>query len=273
LNKTLRMKFSIRDLMALVLLLALGLLAWRTSNEAKRANAQSEQLGNEIESLEAVLRLDDPAIHQAILHTTDEFESLDQMRERSLAHFESLREKHSAMMPRSADVLSLRSIPSLPDDGASAPVIFRLLVPEARPAWLKFGVHMTRPTAHSSKALDDHPGFRSESLLGVSGPFEAPLPPGDHTITIAMGAAHEGAVPVVIALHDKTLLQSSFASSDGVGFSNISARSQIDFRPNQELPWLLTAEMNRDQTGTDESQVFSVWLSDRPSNFKGFPGE
>jgi len=118
------MTFSIRDLLALIFLLALGLLAWRSDQEAKRAQARVVQLDGEIKSLEAQLRLDHPALHQAILNTRDELAPLEAMRERSLQQFEVLRHKYGNLEPRKPDVLSVRGIPSLAKDASPAPVLY-----------------------------------------------------------------------------------------------------------------------------------------------------
>lgn len=144
-----RMTFSIRDLLALMLLIALGLLAWRTWDDARREKGRLAQVHNEIRSLKAHLRSDQPALHQAILHTRDELKSLDAMRAASLKHFEVLRKKYSTLAPQGDSVFSLRGLPSLATGAGLAPVLFRMWVPGKRPVWLKFGIHSAQQSLHT----------------------------------------------------------------------------------------------------------------------------
>src|SRR5688500_13808307 len=114
------MTFSLRDLLALFVLLALALLGWRTYQQTRQDKARLAELRDEIKQLEIEVRLDNPALHQALLHTLDERQPLTAMRERSLAQFDVLRTKYGALEPREADVLSLRGLPSLPDGDGPA---------------------------------------------------------------------------------------------------------------------------------------------------------
>ena len=269
------MTFSIRDLLALIFLFALALLAWRSAEETGRARARARQLDGEIKSLELQLRLDQPALHQEILHTADEQASLAALGERSLKQFETLREKYSALVPREQDVLSLRGVPSLAKDPSPAPVLFRLLVPTQRPVWLKYGVHPAKQSQHTSRNTDKEQDLLRQTPFTLSGPFEMQLPPGDHTLQISVGAAHEGALPIVIALGDTVLLRTSYMSAQvsGAGYSYSSATSQLDFAPSQPLPWLLTASMNLRESATDETHAISLWLGVQASKFTRFPGD
>lgn len=278
------MTFSLRTLMALVLLAALGMLAWRAADEARRQTRRAAELHGEIKSLEATLRLDQPALHQAMLHTLDEFESLHALRERSLAHFDTLRQKYSTLETRGPDVLSLRSVPALATGGDPTPVVYRLVVPRQRSVWLKFGVHPQQQDRHSSRTPDDATDLLTQSPFEPSGPFEVQLPPGDQTLSIAVGSVQEGCLPIVFQLNERTLLKTTFVSADvsGAGWGRISATSQLDFDRQQQLPWLMTASMNLNAASVSRRQTtlapgmthaFSIWLSDRSSNFKGFPAE
>lgn len=273
------MKFSIRTLLAFTFLVALALLTWRTFEDARRDEARAQRLQAEIKLLEARGRLDQPGLDQAILHTRDEFESLKEMREHSLAHFDLLRDKYSGIEPRGAGVLSIRGLPSMQVGDRTAPIVFRMLIPDERPVWLKFGVHMVKPNVTASRGSDAEDDLITKSPFEASGPFEQRLPPGDQMLKIVSGAATDGALPIEITLNDKVLLRTSFVADDvtGSGSGHISVPSQFDVGPRQDLPWLLTVDLtHRTQTSGGDSpdtHAFSVWLSDRSSNFKGFPGE
>jgi hypothetical protein len=273
------MRFSIRALLALMVLVSLGMLVWRASEDARRDTERVLQLRVEINSLKARFRPDQPALHKAILHEQEEFEPIHAMRERSLEHFDRLRQKYSTLDPKGADVFSIRGIPSLQNDPEPAPVIFRLFVPEKRTVWLKFGVHMAKQSVHSTRAPDDVHDLLTDSPFSKSGPFEMQLPPGDQMLKIALGHIAEGSLPVVMTLDDKVLLRSSFVSAEVTGTSSsyISAPSQIDFDPQRQLPSLLGGSMNLRTNASGnkpaDTYAFWVWLSDRASNFTSFPGE
>jgi hypothetical protein len=268
------LRFSIRDLLALVFLAALGLLAWQMSDAVNRDRVRLTLLNSEIKSLEARLRLDNPVLHQAILHSQDELESLAAMRERSLEHFEALRKKYSVIEPRDGAVFSIRGIPSLATDGGPAPVVFRMSVPEQRPVWFKFGVRLARQSM-ASETPDDGRDLLPDSPLGRSGPFEIRLPAGVQSISIVLGAAKDGAIPLRIELGEDTLLRSLFVSPgiSGTSFSYPSLLLQQDFSANQPLPWLMSSEFDYREAGGKKPFEFTVWLSDHSSDFQSFPGE
>ena len=273
------MRFSIREMLALMFLVSLGMLAWRTSEDAIRDKARLAQLQAEIKSLEARLRLDQPALQQAIMREHEEFQPIHAMRERSVRHFDQLRQKYSTLEPPGGDVFSIRGIPSLKTDTGPAPVIFRMFVPEKRTIWLKFGVHMVKHSVHSTRTPDDVHDLLTVSPFKDSGPFEIQLPSGDQTLRIATGHAADGFLPLIMTLDDKVLLRTSFVAADvaGMGSSHISAPSQIDFDPQRDLPSLLTGHMSlrTPASGIEpvNTHAFWVWLSDRASNFARFPGE
>jgi hypothetical protein len=270
-----QMTYSTRDLLALISLVALGLLPWRIWTKTRQEKARVAQLQSEVSSLEAIVRLDHPTLHQAILHTQDEFRPLGAMRERSLEQFDVLRQKYSTLEPHGVDVLSIRGIPSLSTDSESAPIIFRLYVPVERPVWFMFGVHSAQQSVNTSRSPDDEHQFVSVSPFTVSGPLEMQLPPGDQTLKIITGAAQNGSLPLLLSLNERVLLRSSFVAAGISGFSSshISVPFQLDFGPNQKLPWLLTANMHVPEPEKQEAFAFSLWLSDHASNFRKFPDD
>lgn len=274
------MRFSIRALLAFTFLVGLALLAWRTLTDVRRNQARAEMLRDEIKSLEVRVRLDDPKLHQSMGHISDEYESLHAMSKRGLAHFDALREKYSTIEPRNGkQVFSLRGIPSLHAEPGPAPVVFRMIVPEERPVWLKFGIHMVDQSVHSSRTPDETDDLLTDTPFDDSGPFEIRLPAGDQMLTIVTGSAGEGSLPVEILLDDRVLVRTKFVSPDvsGSDYGHISAPSQIDFGPRRDLPWLLTTHMNLKPTPAGsrrrKTHAFAIWLSDKPSDFASFPGE
>ena len=105
------MRLSIRELLALTFFVALGLLVWRMREGARQDELRLAGLRNEVVNLEGSLWLHNPPQHQGRLRIRDEHESLHAVRERAVAHFDSLGENYSAIEPVASDVLSLRFVP------------------------------------------------------------------------------------------------------------------------------------------------------------------
>jgi hypothetical protein len=260
--------------MGLVFLAALAMLAWRTADGIRQVQERIAALRSEASALHAVFRGDDPALRRAIIHERDDVPPLEAMRDRALARFDELRTRYGAIEARGGDVVSIRTVPAIADGPGPAPVIFRLVVPPDRPVWLKFGTHLAGTTVEPPQRLDEGAGLRSDTPLAASGPYEARLSAGDHTLTIAVGTAAEGSLPLAISLGDGFLLQSSFDSPgvSGVSSSHTSPVDQYDIRPPAELPWLMTGRLNHRDSKAEQVPAFSLWLSDQASGFAEFPG-
>jgi hypothetical protein len=271
------MRFSIREMLAFTFLVALALLAARICVDAMRDGERLTRLQNETMMLQIGLRTDQPSLHQALLHTQDEIESLRAMRERAIEHFPVILQKYSTIEPRGADVLSIRSIPTLRVADEPSPTIFRLLIPEARPVWLKFGIHLTKRGVSSSRSSETEDDLLTTSPFTETGPFEMQLPAGDLMLDVTIASVEEGRLPVVVTLNNEVLLHSEFVSGHvtGWGGGSIGAQTQLDFDRRQKVPWLVTYDMGLDtrqfQGDGSMDHAFSVWLSDHSSNFANFP--
>lgn len=262
------MTFSIRELLALGFVVALSFLTFRTFVDTSQQRARLTQLQVEVQTLEAELLFSGP-----ISQIEDEFAPLHTSSERAVEHFPQLREKYSTIQPRGPGVMSVRSIPNFDSDR----IQYRIIVPEGRSVWLKFGVHMVSTTTSSSRESDKEDDLLTASPFEHNGPFEIELSPGDHTLTVTTDEVDAGVLPVTVDWDDETLLQTDFVSTDvsGKGGPRISAKKQIDYPSNRQLPWLLTVDMDlRDpSTGNRPTQThaFSIWLSDHSSEFTEFP--
>lgn len=271
------MTFSIRALLALTFVIALGIVVWQTGEGVRSNDIQANALRDEIRSLENRVRLDDPDLHQAILHTRDELEPLHEMRKRAVAHFDVLRDKYSRIEPRGPKTLSIRRLPSLQVGTVAVPTSFRMVVPEDRPMWLMFGVHLVQRNVHSTPDPSKLKLLKHSSF-SESGPFEIQLEPGDQLLTVTKSPAKDGKLDVEIGLKDGILVRSTYAASDvsGTTSSHISAPNQIDFGPHRELPWLLTAQMSHQSPNGQQramTHAFSIWLSAQSNGYERFPGK
>lgn len=272
------MKFSIRELLAVTLLVVLGMLVWRASRDARRDESRLTRLRSEIEALEAQLRLDDPTLHQVILNRRDEFMSLRSTRQRAVEHFELLRAKYSTMQQPEPGVLAIRGVPSLAAGSGRSPTTFGLWLPAEREVWLQFGVHQEKHGSRRFQTPEERKGLLTDSPFDHSGPFERRLPPGRHTLSITTGPAGDEGMPVVIQWDGDELLRSTFVTDDMSGGSGswISGRSQLEFGRDEAMPWLMTQHFDPSHEPGNPPPAtygFSVWLSDESSGFADFPGE
>ena len=270
------MRFSLRSLLAIILLCAIAFPLIIQIGEVRVDEAKRLQMGKEIQILRTQLALDDPARQRVHRHQDDQYASLHQLRDRAEQHFQSLQEKHGRIESRGPDVLSLRSIPQISTDQRQPPIVYRVLVPAQRDVWLKFTVLAGSSASRSSQQLDRPTEPPIDSGFQHVGPYELRLQPGDQRLRIETGPVIENTLPIAVYVNDDLLLSTSF-SGDGVpsnGMFRISGTTQIDYGANAQLPWLMNfdVKLQRDNDANrDVAFDGCLWLSDRSSGFHPFP--
>lgn len=231
------------------------------------------ELHAKIKSTEQRLYVGDPLLHQAFLSSNDEAQALSRLRAKSEAGLESLRQKYGGIQPRGDDVVSIRSLPTIGNDLRKAPTVFRMLIPDQRQVWLKYGVSDTSGSGFS--AADFAKELLQQSPFQHTGPYEMLLPAGDHTLAVSFQNPQSGSLPLRVKLNDTNLVDSSFQhefASHGGGMS-VAASEQLDYKDRQ-LPTLLSAKIVlRDDAGKRLPEGFRllVWLDDHSSGFEPFP--
>ncbi|PAY17616.1 hypothetical protein CKO51_20535 [Rhodopirellula sp. SM50] len=70
----------------------------------------------------------------------DQYQSIGRMREKAQEKFADLQLKYGGLVDRGGSVVSFRSVPSIQIEEESPPIIFRVIVPEDRAVWLRYGV-------------------------------------------------------------------------------------------------------------------------------------
>lgn len=270
------MRFSIRSLLAIMLLCGIAFPLIVGLGNVRREEAMRAQLQNEIQLLREQLALDDPKHQLVRKHRTDEFESLKQLREIAQQHFATLQKKYGKVDPRGPGVVSLRTIPQLMLQNGVTPTAFRLQVPGDREVWLKYAVVQNKANNFVSAELDQIEQPLTETGFQHNGLYEVRLQPGERIMKISLGPAHDHDLPITIGLDGDVLLNTQFGC-DGTpssGTGHISGRHQIDFERARDLPWLLDVHLKiRDDEGSSQDAPHSVclWLSDRSSDFDRFP--
>lgn len=264
------MRFSLRSLFLLVTLLAGSLLAVSGYDGVARDRSRVEELNNEIEDLSQALLISDPQRHLALVHSLEEFDSLHAIREQMVTNAGAVRERYSGLEKRHAETLSLRRIPVLEVDPSCTRLEFKLIAPATRPVWLKFAVHSADTQPSNGPSNDQSDVWMKTSPLENSGPFEFKLLPGEQLLSLCEKRLEDGRRLISLKMGQQPLLETNYLQeSTGHSTSSISAPNQLDFEANQDLPWLLTFDIETNSTNQSRSNPFaySIWLSDQPSQF------
>lgn len=271
------MRFSIRSLLAIMLLCGIVFPLLLGLSQVRREEAMRAQLHNEIQLLRERLALDDPKRKLVKQRQREEYESLRALRDTAEQHFTSIQEKYGKIEARGSDTVSLRTIPQLSLHGGIEPTVFRLRVPADRDVWLKYAVVTRKVKDYVSDELDQLDQPPTNTGFQHNGLYEVRLSPGERILEVHTEPVTGHDLPIAIRLDDAALLNTRF-SGDGVptnGSYHISGRKQIDFDAKRELPWLLNVNIRVERDdGTREyvPDVACLWLSDRSSNFDRFPG-
>ncbi len=268
------MKFSLRTLCLLVVLMSLAVLAWSTWDGLQRDRTQVAELQRAIDEVGVKLRVNQPALHAALIHSLDEYEPLIALREIANNQTALLREKYSHVEIRDADTVSLREVPTVVSAPQFSSDSFRIFVPESRAVWLKFAVHQRTEKYHNRAKFDQIETWATHSPLSINGPFEYQLPSGMHVLTVSYEPLKVDQQPIKVRLNQQVLLRTVYTQSHSFHSRTfLPAREQKDFGPSQALPWLLSSDLVQESDFGREGNeyAFSLWLSDRSSQFLHFP--
>lgn len=206
----------------------------------------------------------------------DQYQSIGRIREKAEEKFADLQLKYGGLVDRGGSIFSFRSVPSIQIEEESPPIIFRIIVPENRTVWLRYGVfpsdrdivqnpHMFRSTVD----LPTGTAFQHEGI------FQYRLPTGQHLISIHCEIGVN--VPIEVSLDDRRILSTFYKS----GFYTYYRRDQEyqhdqgDREIGQSLPWLFSCEMYP-QTSSEKSidpapHACSIWLSEDRIDVPSFP--
>ncbi|MBL8891508.1 MAG: hypothetical protein JNL67_16125 [Planctomycetaceae bacterium] len=264
------MRFSLRSLIVASLLVAGVLLATGSFYGLEQERRRLAKISSELSQLEPSLLVDFPQRHQALVHSLHNFSSLRSLREQATSHVESIRNRYSGIERRGPDVLTIRTIPGLRGAQVLSSHEFKLFVPESRPVWLKFGVHPTESVKGLSNPGDEYTDWLTSSVLSKSGPIQFQLPPGELLLTTEERLDKNMRV-ISISVDQNVVFETQYVPrAPNVSTSTLSASSQVDFEPEEKLPWLLTCEIatNLSTSTAPNADSYSIWLSGQPSQFE-----
>ena len=271
-------RFSIRSLLAILLLCGILFPLIQSMHGVQRDLATNLRLKNEIEVLRTRLDSENETTLQLRAHQAELFDSIERMRQRSVEQFERMQQEYGRVQPVGPDTFSIRSVPQLSPNGQRAPTVFRLHVPNGRDVWLKYAiVPADSNSSQTSKRLDQF----SEPVKGTGfqhqGPFESKLSAGEQILTINVGNPVHHLLPIEVRVGDQLMIGTQYSGRHDVssGMSYIGGTKQLDYPRNRDLPWLMSLHVDeRTTTGSQEKVPFrvTIWLSDRSSGFDPFPG-
>ena len=270
------MKFSIRTLLAVIAVAALAMVAFQSHRRAITERNRGLQIAIAIETLEQqqTVQVD---YRETKLAQDDLRASLRDNRDRCEQAIQTLVQRYASIEPGDAETLSIRRYPTIRTETTQAPVSFKLLVPEDRPIWLKFGLHPQDTNAPSDGVEGSEDVLLAESIFDQAGPFELRLPPGEHLVAFAMEDQVNRFRQLQVLFNDQLLAQLAVMVGNNVrrsGYQTTGADQQADFDGNRTLPRLVTIDLSlRDESNSESIKRFKVsaWLSNHSSSFRSFP--
>jgi len=267
-------RFSLRNLIAWSMLVAAALLAGGGYYGVQKDRQRIKQLESEMEPLANSLLVADPRRHENLRHYLEGYAELQSIKQQAIQYADVIRDRYSSIEGRAPGVLSLRRIPLLRVDRSLECRLFKLMVPETRTIWLKFAVHRSDARRTLGSTNDQYNDWLRSSPLTNSGPFQFQLPPGEQLLTIQEQQT-DGWRVVSLKIGEQTLFETRYLQvSTNASSASISATEQVDVEPTHELPWLLSVEIEANSMNVPFSSDFSysIWLSDKPSQFETING-
>ncbi|TWT92770.1 hypothetical protein [Stieleria varia] len=266
------MLFKSNSRLGNLILVAIAVFAAVSLSRMGLAYAQIQRLHTRIVELE---RQDSirKGINAAI---RDQYQSIGRIREKAEEKFTDLQLKYGGLVDRGGSVFSFRSVPSIQIEEESPPIIFRVIVPEGRTVWLRYGVFPSNndivKNPHMFRSAD---GLAKGTAFQHEGVFQHLLPTGPHLISIRCEIGVK--VPIEVLLDDRRILSTVYES----GFFTYYGRDQAyqheqgDREVGQRLPWLFSSEMYP-QTNSEASfepapHACSIWLSEDKLDVAPFP--
>ncbi|MBL8891506.1 MAG: hypothetical protein JNL67_16115 [Planctomycetaceae bacterium] len=267
------MNFSLRSLIAIVLLIAFALMTLNGYLAAGRIARQIHPLRYQIGMLERELGENDSKRRQILLHALEERESFHAIYEEVLAQYPTIRDRNHQMVPRPVDIFSIKRMPAPGMLPSNFIIEYKLVVPVERPVWVRFGVHTVIPETPNSTFFDQHMDWRQSPSLTNSKLFEQQILPGEHLLTIREDD-HPGRREISIALDGKLIFETQYSDAASNPIRNYnSGISQSDFPRQKPLPHLLTSPISTNTPNfSTTKEAYTIWLSDDSDQLKSSGG-
>ncbi len=270
------MRFSIRSLLAVMLICALAFPLVIAMQKVRVEESLRDQLLNEIKTQRQRLASDDPQLTSIRERQQEQRLVLHRIRRISQQRFDSIQSEYGSIESPDTHTLSLRSVPQLSLSDDQPPIVFRLHVPSDREVWLKYALIPFDLGSEPSRRLDRIRVAPKKSRYAHDGPFQWKLPAGEHLFKVTTGPPNGFALPIHLHLNTMGLLHTAYVSkgTPSSGFFHISGRKQIDFGPKRDLPWLLNVRIRvqkEDGSSVNPDHSPAIWLSDVSSGFDPFP--
>ncbi len=272
------MTFSLRSLLALIVVAALGFLTWRSVKVAQVEKNRLTTILNEIESAKtglanaeaqnAWLHLDEPVLQQAI---QDEYAAIQSLREQSEAHLQWLRDKYASIEPRGPGVLSFRSLPAINGGFRETTIAYRIHAPPKREVWLKCGM---KTSAYGSVSGTEPPASSQaiQRRLSDIGRYEQRLSPGEHIVSITRGRNDGDQTRIRVTLDSSVLIDSNLPYRSSSWSQTRMEGRQYDYQEFLERSLIRIHLESPDDENPSNRFNCDVSLSAQASDWPPFPG-
>ena len=269
------MTFSLRSLLVLIVVAALGFFTWRSVKVAQVEKNRLTTILSEIESAKtglanaeaqnAWLHLDEPVLQQAI---QDEYAAIQSLRAQSEAHVQWLRDKYASIEPRGPGVLSIRSLPAMNEDFGET-IAYRIYAPPEREVLLMCGM---KTSAYGSDSEAEPPASSQaiQRRLSDIGRYEQRLSPGEHIVSITWGRNDGDQTRIRVTLDSSVLIDSSLRY-----LSSSWSQTRMEGRQYDCLEFdgfLIRIHPPRDDENSSNRFDYDVSLSAQASDWPPFPG-
>lgn len=269
------MKYSLRVLLALLVLSGVGFAVIQSVQELRQLQAEHAASKAELATLRDRTVLERELMRNRRLQREERALSIQDLAETASQKLVEIQQRYGGIELRGPDVISIRTLPLPKQADGKSRTAFRVQIPASRSVWFKCGILEKSLARSSAGSLDNVNAnrFGRESGFEVFGPFERLLSEGSHMVTITTGGTQKDYADILVELDELVLLK-TFASGPGLshaGRSSISAKKQVDFDKKRGTPWLIEQKFRMGVPAVD--YVLTCWLSEESSKHPGFPGE
>ncbi|MGC6441872.1 MAG: hypothetical protein ACON4H_04350 [Rubripirellula sp.] len=274
------MRFSIKQLLLLVFLTAIGIAMASNDQRGNEAKAQIKTLENDIESAERELVYQKNSYNDALKiyrENSDKRIGLQAIRDFCGTEIIALQEKLISRQRIGPEYVSIKSLPRMRVVFGRRPVAFSIHVPKDSEVWLQL--------VHDLEILDDTPSVsQNQQTPSPREPrpknivkHEAKLTPGYHVLEWVIPSFDNALIDmgaVNLILDSKLLYSSEFLITSVISRGTSGSSDEMHYPEKDEsVRQIFSCDWTREtdmQTATERTS-FDLRLSHKPSGYDQFP--
>lgn len=262
------LRFTIRDLLALTFVAALGVMVFTSMRQRNLAQQELMSLESQLQGYQSML-------YVLQIQTRFAESELAWLEAKAVAlqsvsgHIANLQEKYATLEETDPGTVSVRSVPTMVDeDYQGGSWRMRVLVPEQGEVFLKCGV---APEQYGM-GVPGNVAWQQKSALDYSGPYEIKLPPGLHDIDVARGVKGQNEIEgFKLSIDYEPVLITTFRKPGVSTLSRSALSADKPYRfPVGSVQDLVQWNFGTGQQGSTRSMLY-IWLDGVSSRFDSFP--